>query len=83
MFSFRNRSPVQTKNAAPLFEMLLVTVLAFASSVTSLWVPPSSGNTNVEISNSVSVNIAEPNPSCPMVGLDCIFNDIERASNSQ
>ena len=24
----------------------------------------------------------EPDPMCPMVGLDCIFHDIERAYNS-
>merc|ERR1711915_952990 len=30
----------------------------------------------------IRMNSTEPDPNCPMVGLDCLFNDIERAGNS-
>merc|ERR1719500_1852254 len=54
--------------------LFVISLCFFASSVTSLWVssPPNSMNLT-----------AEQESSCPMVGLDCLFNDIERAYNSQ
>lgn len=31
--------------------------------------------------NSGNATVSEPDPNCPMVGIDCLFNDIERAAN--
>ena len=28
-----------------------------------------------------NATVREPDPNCPMVGIDCVFNDIERAAN--
>ena len=28
-----------------------------------------------------NATVSEPDPNCPMVGIDCLFNDIERAAN--
>jgi len=37
------------------------------------------GQETLSLSNAT---VAEPDPMCPMVGLDCIFHDIERAYDS-
>merc|ERR1711892_1298444 len=66
-------------NFEPL-TMFFVFCFACVASVTSLVIPSSP---EASLVNSLSVNITEPDPNCPMVGLDCLFNDIERAYNSQ
>ena len=37
---------------------------------------PTSVNVKTE-----NITVHEPDPNCPMVGFDCLFNDIERAAN--
>lgn len=58
--------------------MMLVTMMMLA--LTSMLVTPGSSLVIPETRDQASG--AEPDPMCPMVGLDCIFHDIERAYNS-
>lgn len=53
--------------------MMLVTLLPLLLVSASALVIP-------DIKNKAAME--EPDPMCPMVGLDCIFHDIERAYNS-
>merc|ERR1712212_1119901 len=53
----------------------IITLCFITSSVTSLVIP--------SIPDSVPVNTTGSDQDCPMVGLDCLSNDIERAYNSQ
>ena len=53
--------------------MMLVTLLPLLLvSASALVIPDIKDKADME----------EPDPMCPMVGLDCIFHDIERAYNS-
>ena len=54
--------------------MMLVTMMMLP--LASVLLTPASGLVIPETRE------AEPDPMCPMVGLDCIFHDIERAYNS-
>ena len=50
--------------------MMLLTLVTLIPLASSLVIPHD------------EASVAEPDPMCPMVGLDCIFHDIERAYNS-
>ena len=59
-------------------DMMLVTIMMLP--LASVLLTPASGLVIPETRGQASG--AEPDPMCPMVGLDCIFHDIERAYNS-
>ena len=51
-------------------DMMLLTLVTLLPLASSLVIPHD------------EASASEPDPMCPMVGLDCIFHDIERAYNS-
>ena len=53
-------------------DMMLMTLVTLLPLASSLVIP--------DLHDEASV--AEPDPMCPMVGLDCIFHDIERVYDS-
>ena len=53
-----------------LTDMILLTLVILIPLASSLVIPQD------------EASVSEPDPMCPMVGLDCIFHDIERAYNS-